>query len=214
VTLYNRTVAPVGRARRNSEWPRRYAVPLAQKFSCGDPGYYTFAVYPDGEVYPCCSTGFQMEGKLSCGNVHRDEPAHILFAGMTNFHVRLAKEFGWEVLYALVAREAPELVARLPRFEDVDGPCEICRDLNLSLREELAPIYHLIELEYARARAEQEWRADFGEGHRDRRRVGDRVLSRQDFLTLIQTDRGARLDYLAGVLQIGIKEDSREIQSA
>ena len=133
-----------------------------QKLSCGDPGLYVFSVYPDGEVYPCCSGGFQIEGKLSCGNIHRDTPAKILFAGMTNFHVRMAKEFGWGVLYALVEREDPELRATLPRFEDVDLPCEICRDLNIGLRDRLAPIYHVIEREYATARAKQEWQAKPG----------------------------------------------------
>ena len=198
VTTHNHVVAPMGRAKK-AAWPRRYEIPVEQKLSCGDPGRYVFSIYPDGEVYPCCSGGFQIEGKLSCGNIHRDTPAQILFAGMTNFHVRMAKEFGWAVLYALVEREAPELRSALPRFEDVDSPCEICRDLNVGLRERLAPIYHVIEREYARARAEQEWRA--GPGPKERR-VGERSFSLADFLTLMEADRGVRLDYLAGLLQI------------
>jgi MoaA/NifB/PqqE/SkfB family radical SAM enzyme len=197
VTPSSHVVAPIGRAKK-AAWPRRYAVPLEQKLSCGDPGSYIFTIYPDGEVYPCCSGGLQIEGKLSCGNVQRDTPAQILFAGVTNFHVRMAKEFGWGVLYALVEREAPELRSALPRFEDVDSPCQICRDLNLGLRDRLAPIYHIIEREYARARAEQEWRAKSGQ-----RRVGERFLSLSDFLDLMDEDRGIRLDYLSGALQIG-----------
>jgi Iron-sulfur cluster-binding domain len=197
VTPSSHVVAPIGRAKK-AAWPRRYAVPLEQKLSCGDPGSYIFTIYPDGEVYPCCSGGLQIEGKLSCGNVQRDTPAQILFAGVTNFHVRMAKEFGWGVLYALVEREAPELRSALPRFEDVDSPCQICRDLNLGLRDRLAPIYHIIEREYARARAEQEWRAKS-----EQRRVGERFLSLSDFLDLMDEDRGIRLDYLSGALQIG-----------
>jgi hypothetical protein len=86
-------------------------------------------------VYPCCSGGFQIEGRLSCGNVHADPPARILFAASANFHVRLVKEFGWGLLYELVAREAPELLPALPSLEQASGVCEICRDLNLTLAD-------------------------------------------------------------------------------
>jgi len=205
VSAHNHVVTPMGRAKKAS-WPRRYQIPLETKLSCGDPGYYTFSIYPDGEVYPCCAGGFQIEGKLSCGNIHRDTPAKILFAGMTNFHVRMAKEFGWNVLYALVEREAPELRETLPRFEDFDSPCEICRDLNVGLRERLMPIYHIIEREYAKARVEQEWQRKPGPENRD---VGGRSVSLAEFLMLIDTDRSTRLDYLSGSLQIDVASAPR-----
>ena len=199
VILQHHVVARMGRAKKAAAWPRRYELPPEAKLSCGDPGHFMFSIYPDGEVYPCCAGGLQIEAKLSCGNIHRDAPAKILFAGMTNFHVRMAKEFGWGVLYALVEREAPELRHALPRFEDFDSPCEICRDLNLGLRDRLMPIYDIIEREYARARAEQEWRRIPGPDKRD---VGGRLLSLADFDSLLQADRSFRLDYLAGLAQI------------
>lgn len=198
VSTHNHVVTAMGRAKK-AAWPRRYEIPPEAKLSCGDPGYYTFSIYPDGEVYPCCAGGFQIEGKLSCGNIHRDAPAKILFAGMTNFHVRMAKEFGWGVLYALVEREAPELRNTLPRFEDFDSPCEICRDLNVGLRDRLMPVYHIIEREYAKARGEQEWRSRPGP---EKRNISGRVLSLADFVNLLDTDRSIRLDYLSGSLQI------------
>ena len=201
IKVTTHVVTPMGRARRTAAWPRRYELPTESKLSCGMPGEYLFSVYPDGEVYPCCSGGFQIEGRLSCGNIHRDSPASIIYAGLTNFHVRLAKEFGWGVLYALVEREAPELVAELPRFDERDSTCEICRDINLDLGERLAPIYGLIEREYARARAGREWRTLDPAG--GARWVGDRRLSLDAFLALIDEDRSTRLGYLAGVLQLG-----------
>ena len=65
-------VTPVGRAKKSSAWPRRYAVPIEQKFTCGNPGNYDLSIYPDGEVYPCCSGGINIEAKLSCGNLNRE----------------------------------------------------------------------------------------------------------------------------------------------
>ena len=200
IKVLHHSVAPMGRARETAAWPRRYDLPVESKLSCGRPGEYLFSVYPDGEVYPCCSGGFQIEGGLSCGNVHRDTPAKIIYAGLTNFHVRLAKEFGWAVLYAVVEREAPELLPELPRFADADSACEICRDLNRDLGERLAPVREVIEREYARARAEREWRRiDASGAPRD---VAGRRLSLDGFLALIDTDRSVRLDYLAGALQL------------
>lgn len=197
--MVNHPVAPMGRALKSATWPRRYNVPTIDKLSCGAAGMYTCAVYPDGEVYPCCAGGLQIEGKLSAGNINHDRPAHILYAATTNFHVRLAKEFGWDVLYTLVAREAPDLVPLLPRFDDADTVCELCRDINLTLRDRLAPVYELIEREYARARAEREWQRPPSPAVR-RIAGADMVLS--DFLVRLDTDRAARLDYLAGVLEI------------
>ncbi len=201
---YNYPVAEMGRAKRSASWPRRYAIPREDKYSCGRPGIYSLAVYPDGEVYPCCSGGLQIEGKLSCGNVNRDAPDRIVYAALTNFHVRMVKEFGWGILYALVEREAPELLGELPSIDEADGVCVICRDLNLGFADRLAPIYTKIETEYARARAELEWRdREAADRWTGRRRVGDAMMSSAEFQDLIVDDRDTRLDYLAGTLQVG-----------
>ncbi len=203
IRIVNLPVAPIGDARTYAVWPRPSTVPVAQKLSCGQPGYYSLSIYPDGAAYPCCSGGFQIEGRLSCGNVHTDAPARILFAANTNFHVRLVKEFGWGVLYEIVAREAPELLPELPSLEDASGVCEICRDLNLKLAGQLAPIYDTIEIEYARTRAEFEWRALARGTSADSHLMfsGDHV-SLPALLDRLTSDRALRLDYLAGVADI------------
>lgn len=206
------SVAPIGRARESAVWPRRYDLPVESKYSCGSPGEYLFSIYPDGEIYPCCSGGFQIEGGLSLGNVHRDPPAKIIYAGATNFHVRMAKEFGWNVLYALVEREAPELMAELPRFEDVDSTCEICRDINVTLGEKLKPLYQIIEREYAHARAEREWVRLAGSGASQLIRGQDMALP--EFLNAIDDDRDLRLDYLAGVIQFAAAPEPEMALSA
>jgi len=206
VKVVNMPVAPIGDARKRGTWPAPSTVPVSRKLSCGQPGDYSLSVYPDGAVYPCCSGGFQIEGRLSCGNVHADPPARILFAASANFHVRLVKEFGWGVLYELVAREAPELLQALPSLERASGVCEICRDLNLTLADRLAPIYERVEIEYARTRAEFEWRGLPG-GADAGRWCGGIRMSLAELVDVLTKDRGRRLDYLAGLLEIANGSD-------
>jgi hypothetical protein len=204
VRLQEFLAGPAGRARRSSSWPRRYDIPEERKYSCGKPGHYDITVYPDGEVYPCCAGGMNIDAKLSCGNLNSRSAGQILAAAFGNFHVRMVKEFGWGVLYRLIDREAPELARLLPRFADVDSSCEICRDLNVDFAEALKPIYALVEAEYARVRAELEWRSlDAERGRASRRRFGDRLLSRDALLALLTENRTARLAYLTGETRIG-----------
>jgi hypothetical protein len=194
-------VAPIGRARTRAASPIRAS--RASGLSCGQPGTYSLSIYPDGEVYPCCSGGFQIEGRLSCGNVHRDSPARSLYAATANFHVRLVKEFGWGVLYAIIGREAPDLLPALPPIETAGGVCELCRDLNVTLADRLAPIYRTIEVEYARTRAEFEWRTLApGESPGGRLWCNGQLLSWPELEARLTGSREWRLDYLAGRWQI------------
>jgi MoaA/NifB/PqqE/SkfB family radical SAM enzyme len=204
VDTANYLVMDEGRARTSASWPRAYRIPVEDKYSCGRPGAYSLSIYPDGEVYPCCAGGLQIEGKLSCGNVHRDSAAHILFAAMTDFHVRMVKEYGWGVLYALVESMAPDLIEHLPDMEKADSVCTICRDLNLDLKDRLAPVYSEIEKEYARTRAEHEWQARIAaDGWDGPRLIDGRLLDWPGLEQLILDDRALRLDYLAGAAPIG-----------
>ena len=212
VRIVNMPAAPIGEARRQPL--TAFQVPIEKKLSCGQPGTYSLALYPDGHVYPCCSGGFQIEGRLSCGNVHTDSPARILYAASTNFHVRLVKEFGWGLLYEIVAREAPDLLTRLPSFDQASGVCEICRDLNVGLKDLLAPIYEPIEIEYARTRAEFEWRTLFGDDLAVPQSCGGERLTLDTLLGRLTTDRTMRLDYLAGLLPIGADIEPARVLAA
>ena len=62
----------------------------------------------------------------------------------------------------------------------------------------------MVEKEYARARAQYEWRdLEAADGWHGRRPVGDRLMNSSELQDLIVEDRDSRLDYLAGILQIG-----------
>jgi MoaA/NifB/PqqE/SkfB family radical SAM enzyme len=202
IRMSSSIVVAMGRARTSASWPRAYNLPMEEKLSCGRPGYYSLTIYPDGEVYPCCSGGMQIEGKLSCGNVHRDSPQRIVYLALANFHVRLVKEFGWAVLYELVAREAPDILPRLPSIHKADSVCEICRDLNLGFKDVLAPIYEQIEAEYARCRAALEWDQAIRAPNRDQTSCEIAPVRKEEFLELLASNRQMRLDYLAGMLEV------------
>jgi len=202
VTSY--LAAPAGRAKKSKSWPRRYDLPNDRKYTCGKPAVYDITIYPDGEVYPCCSGGFNKEGKLSCGNINKDTAKDILRSAFSNFHVRMVKEFGWGVLYSFIRKNDPELYSKLPRFEDVDGVCEICQHLNAKMAPELRPAYAEIEAEYARSRAELEWKKlDEWSGVAQIRSFGRSQGSLSEILQRLTSDQALRRDYLAGTVRLG-----------
>jgi hypothetical protein len=144
-------VSSIGRARIKVGERPRYVLPDEDKYTCAAPRMYNVTVYPNGDVYPCCSGGFNKEAGLLCGNAFRDTPDQILLNVYGNFHARIAKEIGFNVLYSHVQQTAPDIFKRLPTFSSVDTVCQICRDLhsNRELMQELKPIYERMEIDYA-----------------------------------------------------------------
>lgn len=135
-------VAPIGAARAKFHG-RRYELPDHCKVSCGGAGVYDIGVYPDGTAYACCSGGFNKEGGLVCGNVFEDDAARVLEHAFRFFHVRIAKEIGFDKLYERVRAARPDLTPRLRKFSDVDCVCEVCSAIHGSpaLLAELSNIY-------------------------------------------------------------------------
>lgn len=177
----------------------RHSLPEDSKYSCGRPGHYSVAIYPDGEAFPCCSGDFNRSGGLSCGNVNRQSPGEILEAAFANFHVRTVKELGWGALYALVRSRFPELAPRLPSFGEADSACDICRPLNLELKAELAPVYALIEAEYACTTAEFEWMRQEREGAGSALRKFDgRTVRLDELKRSLREDAGLRRRWITG----------------
>ena len=142
VTMQSALVAPVGAARAKFAG-RRYDLDDQTKYSCGGARVYDVGVYPNGDAYPCCSGGFNKEARLACGNVFDDDAATILGHVYQFFHARLAKEIGFDTLYARIRARRPDLLPRLRQFADVDSACEICVSLRASpaLTAELSGVY-------------------------------------------------------------------------
>ena len=157
-SIYSGLVMPIGAARVHFKG-RRYNTPDEEKYSCGKPSIYDVAIYPNGETYPCCSGGFNKEAGLACGNVYTDSAADILSNVFRHFHVRIAKEIGFDRLYSKISLVRPDLLEHLPQFSRVDSVCEICRDLhtNVKLMQELSSIYEILETEYVLEAVEKDW---------------------------------------------------------
>lgn len=120
-------VAPTGRAKRAEIDARSYGFVDDARFgACGDPGYYDLTVYPDGEVYPCCSGGFQIEAGLSFGNLRRERVAEVFGRMRGDRYTRLIIDVGLYPVYQVAKLKFPEVYAKLPPREDVASICELC----------------------------------------------------------------------------------------
>jgi Radical SAM superfamily/4Fe-4S single cluster domain len=172
VPAYSNLVMPVGAARAHFSGAR-YSLPTSVKMSCGKPRVYDVAIYPNGDVFPCCSGGFNKEAKLQCGNIFKDTPAQILQTVFSHFHVRIAKEIGFGKLYDLVSRSWPELKPRLPNCDALDSVCQICHDIHADdeLRAALSNVYEQLEIEYAIETVER----DFDRLQRSGLTIGEKI---------------------------------------
>jgi Radical SAM superfamily/4Fe-4S single cluster domain/Iron-sulfur cluster-binding domain len=150
VPMHSDLVVSIGRARDKVGEAPRYAVPDEVKFRCHKPRNYDLTIYPNGDVYPCCSGGFNKEAKLLCGNAFTDSAEEILAAVYGNFHARIAKEIGFDVLYSQVEQSRPDLMMKLSAFSSVDSVCQICRNLRTDpeVQQALQPIYEQMEIDY------------------------------------------------------------------
>jgi MoaA/NifB/PqqE/SkfB family radical SAM enzyme len=120
-------VAPIGRAKRAGITAESYAFEGDERFGpCGDPPFYDVTIYPDGEVYPCCAGGFQVEAGLSCGNLHRERLVDVFARMRSDRYVRQAVGVGLRAMYEVAKLKFPEIRARLPRYENIAGVCELC----------------------------------------------------------------------------------------
>lgn len=158
VQFHSALVMPIGAARQHFNGVR-YEIADSMKYSCGRARLYDIAIYPDGSAYPCCSGGFNKEAGLELGNIRIDKAQDILMNAFSNFHVRIAKEIGFEKLYQEIERINPSLLKRLTQFSDVDSVCEICRNLHRDdkLQADLVEIYETMEVQYVMDRVEVEY---------------------------------------------------------
>jgi len=120
-------VAPIGRAKDAGITAETYAFEGDERFGpCGNPPFLDVTVYPDGEVYPCCAGGFQVEAGLSCGNLHRERLADVVSRMRDNRYIRQVIGVGLRAMYEVARLKFPEIHARLPRYENIAGVCELC----------------------------------------------------------------------------------------
>jgi organic radical activating enzyme len=142
-------VAPIGRARENYKARKNFTVPAEAKSKCFKPGHYDVSVYPNGDAYPCCSGGYNKEAKLLLGNAFVDDAKAILEKASRNFHVRIAKEIGFDVLLKEI--DALGIKVDLPTLDEVETVCEMCALIHSDqrIKDKIAEAYDSIKMSYA-----------------------------------------------------------------
>ena len=145
-------VFPIGRAADAGITPESHGiVPELSKFKCiYRKNFYDIAIYPDGELYPCCSGGFQVKGKLSVGNLNKTPLQTLLDRAHADVYVRIVKEKTFQFLYDLVRERRPKLFPGLPKFENMVTGCQLCQAIHGDdrLMEELQPLLDEYEVTY------------------------------------------------------------------
>lgn len=144
-------VVPVGRARNTAEiTPERYRLgPESDRFlGCAESlRHYDVTVYPDGEVYPCCSGGLNIEAELSFGNVHRERLQAVVDRMHADRYARLILNVGLSPIWELAALRFPEVHAQLPALQPYMSICQVCARVHSdpSLLEQLEPVLRYAE---------------------------------------------------------------------
>lgn len=133
---------PIGRGKERQVTPEAYKLDLGRFRGCGRSRTYDLTIYPDGEVYPCCSGGFNIQAKLSFGNARR-EPLEVIVERIhADRYVSLVFEQGFWLLYELCRFKCPDLFQKLPDWSPYVSPCQLCARIHSDqgLMEALAPL--------------------------------------------------------------------------
>lgn len=153
-TVTSDRVVPIGRAASVEITPDSFGVKAdLSKFRCMyRKNFYDIAIYPDGKLYPCCSGGFNVKGKLSVGNINHTPLRNLLDRVHADIYVRIAKEKSFRFLYDLVEKKRPDLFQQLPQYDRMVSGCQLCQQIHGDdrLMEELVPLLDEYEVEYVK----------------------------------------------------------------
>ena len=138
---------PTGRGRARKISAEEYRLGSDRFRGCGAPGAYDITVYPDGEVYPCCSGGFNKQAELSGGNLKREPLQAIVERIHGDGYLRYVMEAGFLPLYELARFKFPEVFRALPDWAPFVSICQLCAAVhsNRQLMEALEPVLQYAE---------------------------------------------------------------------
>ncbi len=133
---------PIGRGKDRPVPPEEYKLDLRRFRGCGRPRAFDLTVYPTGEVYPCCSGGFNIQARLSFGNLRREPLSAIVERIHADRYLKLVFEQGFFLLYALCRVKFPDLFQQLPDWTPYVSPCQLCARIHSDreLMEALEPL--------------------------------------------------------------------------
>lgn len=133
---------PIGRGKNRKVTPEDYRLGPERFRGCGRYRAFDVTIYPDGEVYPCCSGGFNIQAKLSFGNARKEPLRDIVGRIHQDLYTRLVMETGFITLYELARFKFPDLLAQLPEMSSYLSPCQLCVRIHSdpSLMQLLEPV--------------------------------------------------------------------------
>jgi MoaA/NifB/PqqE/SkfB family radical SAM enzyme len=133
---------PVGRSKDVKISPEQYRVGPDRFFGCGEEDRYDVTIYPEGEVYPCCSGGYNIQAKLTFGNAFKEPLRDIVDRMHGDRYTRLILEVGLAPIYELAKLRFPEVHAKLPELDPHVSLCQVCALVHADsqLMADLAPV--------------------------------------------------------------------------
>jgi hypothetical protein len=117
---------PIGRGKHRAVSPAEYGIEPSRFGACGRPRQFDVTIYPDGNVYPCCSGGFNIQAKLSFGNLGQEPLSVIIDRIHHDRYVRVLFSLGLTPIYELARQKFPELLAELPDPSPYVSICQLC----------------------------------------------------------------------------------------
>lgn len=141
-------VFPLGRAEGRKLDPEDYGPPRERFRGCAEVSHaYPMAVYPDGEVYPCCTGGFNRQAKLSFGNFRKEPLGKIVRRMRADRYTRVVMNQGFYALYELAKLRFPAVYAELPSWEGEVACCQLCVKIHSDPRllDRLEPVLRYVE---------------------------------------------------------------------
>jgi MoaA/NifB/PqqE/SkfB family radical SAM enzyme len=147
VKVTRQLAVPIGRGTARRISAEEYRLGCDRFGGCGIPDAYDITVYPDGEVYPCCSGGFNRQAKLSVGNLEREALRTIVERAHADRYVRYIMEAGFLSLYELARFKFPGVFQALPDWTPFVSICQLCAAVhsNPELLEVLEPVLRYAE---------------------------------------------------------------------
>lgn len=139
IKLKTRYILPYGKAEKKCVGGnmRKYGLmaDLGNMY-CQDSSYYAPSIYPNGDVYPCCSVA-NAASPLVMGNLRKDGFDEVMLRVFGNFFFRVIKREGFQGLVDICEKYGCSIRSYLPDMDEICDTCDLCITLmgNLEARE-------------------------------------------------------------------------------
>ena len=152
INLITKYIAPFGKAKNIEASMGKYGFNLNfNEMFCHSEYGFDILVWPNGDVYPCCSTA-NIDSSLIMGNIRKDTFDEVVRKTLGNVFFRVIKRNGFQELIDICEKYNCSITPFLPKKSDISGPCGLCLKLmnNSASREliEKAISYYEIDLLY------------------------------------------------------------------